>query len=55
MTRLSRLVFAAALVAGAGCSGAPTAPTPTPNTMNPEAGALFDCRAGWDVPNGKAC
>ena len=60
MTRLSRLVFAAALVTGAACSGTPTAPQPAPNTMTRDAGALFDetptdCRSGYSVTNGKAC
>jgi hypothetical protein len=59
MTRLSRLVLGAALLTGAACSGAPTEPTPTRNTMAPDAGALFDeapeCRGGFTVPNGKTC
>jgi hypothetical protein len=61
MIRPSRLILGAALVIGAACGGTPTAPTPAPNTMTPDAGALFDeppsddCRGGFSVQNGKAC
>jgi hypothetical protein len=61
MARLSRFVLAAALVSGAACSGTPTAPPPTANTMTPGAGPLFDltpsedCRGGFSTANGKAC
>jgi hypothetical protein len=62
MTRLSRLVLGAALVSATACGGTPTAPAPAPNTMAPDAGALFDgsppsddCRGGYSVQDGKAC
>jgi hypothetical protein len=59
MTRLFRLILGVALLSGAACSGTPTAPAPTPNTMTPEAGALLDetpdCRGGFSTANGKAC
>jgi hypothetical protein len=60
MVRPSRFVLGAVLVIGAACSGGtPTAPTPAPNTMAPDPGALMDedpdCRGGFSVANGKAC
>jgi hypothetical protein len=60
MTRLARLIFGAALLSGAACSGGPTAPAPTSrNTLTPQTAPAFDlppdCRNGWDVANGRAC
>lgn len=50
MTRISRLVLAAALLGAAACSS-PTAPS-APKKLSPDGKPLMDCINGWQVQNG---
>jgi hypothetical protein len=53
MTRISRLVFAAALLGAAACSS-PTAPSAT-KKPTPSATPLMECVGGWDTQSGTPC